>query len=183
LAKKLLLLLHETTARERRVPISTWRVVMPAKTLKKFLDTNGVKYVSIVHSPAYTAQEIAESAHVPGGELAKTVILKLDGKMAMAVLPASYRVDFDLLRGAARASTVELATEEEFKGKFPDADVGAMPPFGNLYGMDVYVDEVLTRDREIAFNAGRHTELIRMAYSEFERLAKPSKVRISSAYA
>jgi Ala-tRNA(Pro) deacylase len=156
---------------------------MPAKKLKEFLDANHAKYVSIRHSPAYTAQEIAAAAHVPGGELAKTVIVKLDGTMAMAVLPASLQLDFDLLQGAAGVSKAELAGEKEFRGRFPDVEVGAMPPFGNLYGMAVYVSEVLARDEQIAFNAGTHTELIRMAYSDFEKLAKPSVVRISSAYA
>jgi Ala-tRNA(Pro) deacylase len=156
---------------------------MPAKRLKEFLDANHTKYVSIRHSPAYTAQEIAAAAHVPGGELAKSVIVKLDGTMAMAVLPASLQLDFDLLQGAAHVSKAELASEKEFKGRFPDVEVGAMPPFGNLYGMDVFVSEILARDEQIAFNAGTHTELIRMTYSDFEKLAKPSVVRISSAYA
>lgn len=154
---------------------------MPAKKLKEFLDANHTKYVSIAHSRAYTAQEVAAAAHVPGGELAKSVIVKLDGTMAMAVLPASLQLDFGLLKDAARVSKAELASETDFKGRFPDAEVGAMPPFGNLYGMDVYVSEVLARDEQIAFNAGTHTELIRMAYADFERLVKPAVVHICSA--
>lgn len=146
---------------------------MPVKRLKDFLDSNNIKYISITHSPAYTAQEIAASAHVPGKELAKTVIVKLNGRMAMIVLPASHRIDFDLLKDVTGADKVELATEDEFKDKFPECDIGAMPPFGNIYGMDVYVSEVLREDEEIAFNAGSHTELIRMSYKDFERLVKP----------
>ena len=152
---------------------------MPVKKLKEYLDSYHIKYVTISHSPIYTAQEIAASAHIPGKELAKTVMVKIDGRMAMAVLPASYKVDFDLLKKAAGASSVELASEEEFKDIFPDCEIGAMPPFGNLYGMDVFVASSLAEDGEIAFNAGSHSELIRLAYKDFERLAKPKVVKFS----
>jgi Ala-tRNA(Pro) deacylase len=146
---------------------------MPVKKLKEFLDSQNVKYVSIVHSRAYTAQEIAASAHIPGKELAKTVMVKVDGKMAMAVLPASFQVNFERLRQVVGAKAVELATEREFQDKFPECEVGAMPPFGNLYSMEVYVSRRLSEDKEIAFNAGSHTELIKLAYSDFERLVGP----------
>lgn len=152
---------------------------MPVKKLKDFLDSNKIKYVTIKHSPAYTAPEIAGSAHIPGKELAKTVIIKVDGKMAMAVLSASQRVSFDLLKKIIGASKIELASEQEFKRLFPECDVGAMPPFGNLYGMEVFVDESLSEDEEIAFNAGSHTELIRLAYKDFERLVKPKRRKLS----
>jgi Ala-tRNA(Pro) deacylase len=152
---------------------------MPIKKLKEFLDQNNVKYVSITHSPVYTAQEIAASAHVKGKELAKTVMVKLDGRMAMAVLPASYRVDFGQLKEASGAGKAELATEEEFKDLFPECDVGAMPPFGNLYGIEVYAAESLAKDEKIAFNAGSHTEIVQLAYSDFERLVKPKVLRFS----
>lgn len=152
---------------------------MPVKKLREFLDRYNIKYVTISHSQAFTAQQIAASAHIPGKELAKTVMVKLDGKMAMAVLPASFQVDFDLLKEATGAGRVELAEEEEFKFLFPQCEIGAMPPFGNLYDMDVYVAETLTEDKEIAFNAGSHTELIRMAYSDFERLVKPKVMAFS----
>ncbi|MFQ5772043.1 MAG: aminoacyl-tRNA deacylase [bacterium] len=153
---------------------------MPVKKLKEFLDDNKIKYVTISHSRAYTAQEIASTSHIPGKELAKTVMVKIDGKMAMAVLPASYRVDFDLLKNASGAKTVELANEDEFKDMFPDCDTGAMPPFGNLYGMDVFVAEKLAKDEEIAFNAGTHTELIKLCYKDFERLVNPKVVKFSA---
>ena len=152
---------------------------MPVKKLKEFLDENGVKYVIISHSHAYTAQEIAALAHIPGKELAKTVIVKIDGKMAMAVLPASYKVKLHLLEDAANADKVELADEHEFKGLFPECEIGAMPPFGNLYDMAVFVSESLAEDKEIAFNAGSHTELIRLAYSDFEKLVQPKVVKLS----
>jgi Ala-tRNA(Pro) deacylase len=152
---------------------------MPVKKLKEFLDGEKVKYVAIQHSAAYTAQEIAASAHVRGKELAKTVMITLDGKMAMAVVPASRKVGFDSLREAAGANSVQLASEQAFRDMFPECEVGAMPPFGNLYGMPVYVSQLLAKDDEIAFNAGSHTELIRLAYQDFERLVKPKAVRIA----
>jgi Ala-tRNA(Pro) deacylase len=152
---------------------------MPARKLKEMLDREKVKYVTITHSPAYTAQEVAASAHVPGREMAKSVMVKIDGRMAMAVLPASMRVSLDRLRDVTGAHGVELADEREFRDLFPGCEVGAMPAFGNLYGLDVYVAEPLTKDEQIAFNAGTHTELIRLAYRDFERLAKPKVVELS----
>ncbi len=103
-------------------------------------------------------------------------MVKADGKMAMAVLPASHKVNLDHLRQAAGAKKIELAGEQDFKDRFPDCDIGGMPPFGNLYEMDVYVSETLSQDEQIAFNAGSHTELIRLAYKDFQRLVRP-KVR------
>jgi Ala-tRNA(Pro) deacylase len=152
---------------------------MPVRKLKEFLDSNKVKYVTISHSMAYTATEIAASAHIPEKELAKTVVLKIDGKMAMAVLAASHKVDFDRLKGTLGAGSVELASEVEFKDRFSDCDIGAMPPFGNLYGMEVFVADSLAEDKEIAFNAGSHTELIKLSYGDFERLVKPKVVTFS----
>ena len=107
----------------------------------------------------------------------------LDGKMAMAVLPAPEHVDPGLLQGAAGARSVELANEHEFKNLFPQCDVGAMPPFGNIYGMEVYVEEGLREDKMIAFKAGSHEELIELAYQDYERLVKPRVVRLSTRYA
>jgi Ala-tRNA(Pro) deacylase len=152
---------------------------MPANQLKDFLDKNNIKYVSIKHSSAYTAQEIAAAAHIPGKELAKTVILKIDGKMVMAILPASYKVDFELLKEATGASNIRLADEHEFIDKFPGCEPGAMPPFGNLYNVDVYVAKTLIEDEEIAFNAGTHTELIKMNYKDFEKLVNPKILEFS----
>jgi Ala-tRNA(Pro) deacylase len=148
-------------------------VVMPVDKLTEFLNAHNVKYVTISHSPAFTAQEIAASAHIPGKELAKTVMVNIDGKMAMAVLPASSKVNLEALKNAAGAKTAELASEDEFQRAFPDCDIGAMPPFGNLYGMDVFASEALAQDEEIAFNAGSHVELVRLAYKDFEREVKP----------
>ncbi|HTS78250.1 MAG TPA: YbaK/EbsC family protein [Bryobacteraceae bacterium] len=154
---------------------------MPIKKLKEFLDENEISYETISHSTAYTAQEIASLTHIKGIELAKTVMVKIDGGLAMAVLPASYQVDLALLKEAAGAKTVELATEAEFRSRFPECEVGAMPPFGPLYGMPVYVDESLTQDKSIAFSAGSHHELIRLFVDDFLRLVRPKIVTIGPA--
>ncbi len=146
---------------------------MPSKKLKKYLDDNHIEYVTIRHSPAYTAERIAALSHISGKELAKTVMIKVDDIISMAVLPASFRIDFEQLRDDLPGKKVELATEAEFKSFFPDCEVGAMPPFGNLYNMKVYVAKTLAEDVEIAFNAGTHTELIQMAFGDFKRLVQP----------
>jgi Ala-tRNA(Pro) deacylase len=153
---------------------------MQLSSLKEYLDKHNIKYVAISHSPAYTAQGIAALTHIPGKELAKTVIIRLDGKLVMAVLPASFHVDLGLLKQATKAKAVELASEDEFKDQFPECETGAMPPFGNLYGLDVFADESLAKDKEIAFNAGSHRELIRLGWEDFEKLAKPRIIRFST---
>ena len=150
---------------------------MACAKLQEYLDSQRVKYVSIKHSPAFTAQEIAASAHIPGQDVAKVVVVKLDGEIALVALPATRMVRMNHLKAAMGVAEVELASEEEFKGRFPDCEVGAMPPFGNLYEMDTLVDEALARNHEIAFNAGTHTELIRMAYTDFERLVRPKVLK------
>jgi Ala-tRNA(Pro) deacylase len=152
---------------------------MPSRKVKEFLNSHEVKYVKITHSTTYTAQEIAESAHIRGKELAKTIIVLIDGKMAMAVLPAPFSIDFDYFRKAIGAKEIKLASEGQFKDMFPDCEVGSMPPFGNLYGMEVYVDKHLTKDKEIAFNAGNHFELLQLSYPDFERLVKPMVLRLT----
>lgn len=156
---------------------------MPARKLKEFLDSHNVKYVTITHSTAYTAQEIASLVHIKGREMAKTVIVRVDGELAMAVLPASVHIDLLGLKAAVGAKSVAVAAEADFRGKFAECETGAMPPFGNLYGMPVFVEESLTRDKEIAFNAGTHNELIRLAYEDFARLVQPKVTRFSSAKA
>jgi Ala-tRNA(Pro) deacylase len=143
------------------------------RRLKEYLNENNIKYVKISHSPAYTAQEIAASVHIPGKELAKTVIVKVQDNYAMAVLPATHRINFDLLKKAIGAETIRLADEKEFKDIFLDCEVGAMPPFGNLYKLPVYVASTLSEDKEIVFNAGTHIDMIRMGYSDFKKLVKP----------
>jgi len=153
---------------------------MPAKQLKELFDSHNIKYVTITHSTAYTAQEIASLAHVRGHNFAKTVIVRIDGELVMAVLPASYHVDLSLLKTAAKGKKIALASETDFRDKFPECEVGAMPPFGQLYGLPVLVDESLTRDKEIAFNAGTHHELIRLSFEDFARLVQPKVAHFST---
>lgn len=146
---------------------------MKLNSIKQYLDGQNTKYAVLFHSPAYTAQEIAASAHISGQQMAKTVVVKLDGVMALAVLAGNRQIDLEHLAEAAGVSRAGLASEAEFMDRFPDCEVGAMPPFGHLYGMEVYVDEALTHDQVIAFNAGSHSELIQMSYRDFERLVRP----------
>lgn len=153
---------------------------MPLAKLTSFLDEHNIKYAIIQHSPAYTAQEVAASAHISGYEVAKTIMVKLDDEMAMAVLPASYRLDVERLREVTGADEVELASESEFEELFPECELGGMPPFGNLYDMEVFVADRLAEDEQIAFNAGNHTELLQMRYKDFERLVTPNVVPLGT---
>lgn len=146
---------------------------MPANKVRAFLDSRGVKYVTIRHSPAVTAAEVAASAHVAGRDFAKTVIVWIGGHLAMVVLPASRRIVIHDLRELLESPEARLATEAEFRDEFPDCELGAMPPFGNLYQLPVYVAASLAAEKEIAFNAGSHTEIIKMAYADFDALVKP----------
>jgi Ala-tRNA(Pro) deacylase len=154
---------------------------MPSQRLQEFLDQNQIKYDLISHPRALTCQEIAAATHIPGKEIAKSVIVEIDGDLAMAVVPGSQKVDLELLREAIGARNVALARESGFKDRFPECDLGAMPPFGNLYGMPVYVADTLAEDEEIAFNAGSHTQLVRMSYRDFERLVQPRIMHIAAA--
>lgn len=149
---------------------------MPTRKLLDYLNNNHIKYVTIHHSKGYTAMEIAHAAHILGANLAKTVMILIDGKLAMCVLPATYKVNISHLKSVMGVSEITIATEKEFAGAFPGCEVGAMPPFGNLYGLDVYVDATLTRCKEISFNAGYLTELLRMDYKDFDTLVKPRVV-------
>jgi Ala-tRNA(Pro) deacylase len=141
--------------------------------LREFLDNNKVPYEVVSHRQAFTAQEIAAVEHVPGKELAKVVILRSGAEFLMTVLPAPYRVDLDRAKTATGKKDVQLATEDEFKGLFPQCEPGAMPPFGNLFSLPVYVDQTLTRDEQIVFNAGTHTQTVKMKYADFARLVRP----------
>jgi Ala-tRNA(Pro) deacylase len=152
---------------------------MPLSKIREYLDSHNVKYLVISHSIAYTAQGVAALVHLSGKRLAKTVIVKVDGVLAMAVVPASLHVDLDLLRSATGALNVELATEQEFQTAFPDCETGAMPPFGNLYDMPVYADESLAAHEEITFTAGTHRELLRMAWADMMRLVDPQIMRLT----
>ncbi len=154
--------------------------MVPAKRLKDYLDSRNVKYVTISHSLAFTAIEIAKSAHIPTKEMAKTLIIQVDGKVCMLVLPASDHIDLQSLHQVFSADCVELASEQELSGFFPDCEIGAMPPFGNLYDMDVYLAESITERDQIVFNAGSHLEVIKMSYSDYESLVSPKFILLSS---
>ena len=152
---------------------------MPLAKLKEYLKSHNVDYSLSPHPLTFTAQATAQAAHISGTELAKTVMVKVDGRMSMAVLPASLHVDFDQLTGALGAQDVLLAVEGDFKDIFSGCEVGAMPPFGNLYGLEVFVEESLTQDEEIAFNAGTHTELMKLRYGDYAQLVQPTVVRFA----
>ena len=148
--------------------------------LRQFLDNYNIRYVVISHSVAYTAEAIAALTHIPGKELAKTVIVKIDDTLAMAVVIRVAARGSGAFEGGDEGETVRLAAENEFKGRFPDCETGAMPPFGNLYGMNVFADEDLSRDKEIVFNAGSHRELMRLAWEDFERLVQPKLMKLAT---
>jgi Ala-tRNA(Pro) deacylase len=152
---------------------------MPVKKFVDFLDRHNVGFKTIEHDPAFTAQEIAACSHVSGKKLAKTVMVKVDGQASMAVLPASFKVDVEQLRETLSASHVEIMNEREFQDRFPECEAGAMPPFGNLYGMKVFVAESLAGDEAIAFNAGTLTELIELNYRDYESLVQPEVKKFS----
>jgi len=145
---------------------------MPNKNIKDYLQENKVKWKTIPHTPWYTAQEIAASAHVAGKRLAKTVIIKLGEELAMVVLPAYEHVNYSQIKEITGESDVDLARESDFKSRFPECEVGAMPPFGNLYDMKVFVSNNLSHD-QIAFNSGSHSELMEISYKDFIDLVKP----------
>lgn len=146
---------------------------MVAEKIRALLDRKHIPYTTIQHIPAYTANEIAHNAHVSGKMLAKTVIVKADNWMAMVVVPASKRISIEDLQEVVGTKNVRIAHEYEFERLFPDCERGAMPPFGNLYGLDVYLDPSLATHDEIVFNAGTHTDLIRMRFEDFDRLVMP----------
>lgn len=146
---------------------------MSLSLLREFLDQKRAKYLLMSHSAAHTASGITAMMQIPGREVAKAVVVKADGRLVMAVVPASSRVDVLKLKGYLEANTVELVTEAEFRDRFPDCETGAIPPFGNLYGMEVFADERLALDREITFTAGSHRLLVWMNYADFEDLVRP----------
>lgn len=146
---------------------------MICERLKRFLDERGVVYTVIRHPEAFTAQEIAAAMHVHGKMLIKVIILKSGDRYYMCALPASYRADMEKLKNVLGVKDLRLATEEEFSNLFPDCEVGAMPPFGNLYKMDTHVDRVVTENKEIVFQAGDHIEAITIGYSDYAELVRP----------
>ncbi|MGH9427541.1 MAG: aminoacyl-tRNA deacylase [Terriglobia bacterium] len=150
-----------------------------ARRVKDYLEQNQVPYSHCTHRLAYTAQEVAAAQHVPGREMAKTIVLKAGSQFVMVVLPAVMKINMKTLRDELPFSHVELATEKEFAELFADSEVGAMAPFGNLYGLPVFVDKSLAEDAEIVFNAGTHVDTIRIKYADFLRLIKPVIVDVA----
>ena len=147
--------------------------------LKEFLDQAKISYEVYTHPSAYTAQEVAESQHISGKEVAKVVMLKADGSFVMAVVPASRMISFDKVRAALGAREISLAKEDEFISLFPGCEIGGMPPFGNLFGLPVYVDPALEEDETIVFNAGNHQQSVRLRYTDFKDLVKPQVVPLT----
>jgi len=142
---------------------------------KRFLETSGVAYETLLHSEAFSAQGVASAAHISGWQLAKVLIVRVPGEgPVMVVLPASCRLNLAALAVVLDKPSVSLLPEEEVRALFPDCETGAMPPFGQLYGMRVYVDKCFPRVGEFAFQAGNHHEVVRMSYAEYERLARPT---------
>ena len=144
-----------------------------AAKLKSFLDEQKIPYQVLAHHERFTAPEIAQELHVPGHMMAKVVVVNADGHRMIVALDSNRRVDLEALREAIDAHSVGLATEDEIRKQFPDCEVGAMPPFGNLYDVPVVVDEALTNDKSIVFEAGNHHEAIKLAYADFDRLVHP----------
>lgn len=149
------------------------------RRIREFLDENDVQYEWLPHPQAYAAQEVAHSLHISGKRLAKTVILDFDGRLIMAVLPAAHHLDLNKLKEALAAKRLEMLPESELTELFPDCDLGAIPPFGNLYGMDVWVDHSLTESDEFVFTAGTHRDAVRMDYSDYAGLVNPHVGRFS----
>ena len=150
------------------------------RKLKEILDQAKIPYEVYNHPSAYTAQEIAASQHIPGREMAKVVILKIDGSLVMAVVPASKLVSIAMVKSSLECKQAILATEDEFASRFPECEIGAMPPFGTLFGLPVYVDPALEQDETIFFNAGNHQQTVRLKYKDFKELVKPQVVPLTA---
>jgi Ala-tRNA(Pro) deacylase len=149
------------------------------KKLKEIFDDAKVSYEVYNHPLAYTAQEVAQRQHFSGDQMAKVVILKVDDKLVMAIVTGRQQVHLPTVRSSLAVYEAKLATEDEFISKFPDCEIGAMPPFGNLFGVPVYVDPAVTKDESIYFNSGNHVQTVRIRYKDFKRLATPQVVRLT----
>jgi len=152
------------------------------RRLKDYLDGQKVQYQVLTHQEAYTAPEIAHTLHVSGKVLAKVVMVNVGERFVMTVLPSNWKLDLKRLKEVFGTSHVRLATEEEFKGLFPDCELGTMPPFGNLYGLEVYVDQALAADEEIVFQAGSHVTAVKLRYQDFANLVHPSVVEFHAPF-
>ncbi|MBN1900554.1 YbaK/EbsC family protein [Candidatus Sumerlaeota bacterium] len=153
---------------------------MPSRKVKEYLDNAGVKYKVMEHDTAFTAQEVAAATHVKGKELVKAIMVKTGDQMIMAVTPSTRKLDFELLKKILKAKNVILASEEEFAPLFADCEIGAMPPMGKLYNVDVIADESLADDKEIVFRAGTHHDIIRISYEDYKKLENPKLAKITT---
>jgi Ala-tRNA(Pro) deacylase len=153
------------------------------RRIRDYLDSQKVPYEWLPHPQAFTAQEVAHSLHVSGKRLAKVVVLDADGRLVMAVLPASHRLSLPELKAEVSVQRLEMLPESELVKIFPDCDLGAIPPFGNLYGIDVYVDRAVVEAGEIVFTAGTHVDAARMEYSDYAALVQPHEGRFSELWA
>jgi Ala-tRNA(Pro) deacylase len=153
------------------------------RRIRDYLDSQNAPYEWLPHPQAFTAQEVAHALHVSGKRLAKTVVLDADGRLVMAVLPASHRLIVAELKAALEVRHLEMLPEGELAKIFPDCDLGALPPFGNLYGIEVWVDRVVAESGEIVFTAGTHVDAVRMKYSDYAALVKPHEGRFSEVWA
>lgn len=158
---------------------SEMEVHMPIlRRLKELLDEAKISYEVYNHPLAYTAQEIAAQQHFSGKEMAKVVMLEVDQRLIMGVVPGSRKVNLNTAKTSLAAKQVRIATEEEFISRFPECEIGAMPPFGNLFGLPVVVDPALEKDEYIYFNAGNHVQTVRLKYKDFAQLVTPQVVRL-----
>lgn len=144
-----------------------------SERLRSFLDAHHAEYTVTTHPKAFTAREVAFAEHLPAREVAKTVVVFGDGEYHILVVPANRLVDFQELRPALGLSQVRMATEEELAKLFPDCELGAMPPFGGVYGLAVYLDQTLAAEPHVSFNGGNHRDVIHMTTAEFRRIALP----------
>jgi Ala-tRNA(Pro) deacylase len=150
--------------------------------IRDYLDSQDVPFEPLHHSQAFTGQEVAHSLHLSGKRLAKTLVLKADGKLLMAVIPACHRLNLQDLRGVVEISHLEMLPESELAKLFPDCELGAVPPFGSLYGLEVWVDRAVSDGEEVVFCAGTHEDCLRMKYSDFAKLVKPRLGRFSEVW-
>ena len=153
------------------------------RRIRDYLHSQDVPYEQVHHSQAFTAQETAHSLHISGKRCAKAVVLDGDGKLVMAVIPASNRLNLQELRATLEVNRLEMLPESELAKGFPDCDLGAIPPFGNLYGIDLWVDRTVSDGEEIVICAGTHEDCLRMKYSDFSKLTKPRLARFSEVWA
>ena len=166
-------------SREEKNGATKMEVHMPVmRKLRELFDEAKVSYEVYNHPLAFTAQEIAERQHFSGDQMAKVVMLDVDGNLVMGVVTGSQKVNLNTVRASLGAHEVRLAREDEFISKFPDCEIGAMPPFGNLFGIPVYVDPAVEKDESIYFNAGNHVQTVRLRYKDFEKLVKPRVIRL-----